>query len=151
MIETRRDRARRRMLAEVAWTYMGKWYKWGGDDPAGIDCSGLAVEALRAVGLIGNDEDLTADCILKKFQIGKVKYPYKGCLVFWLKDTVATHIGIMFDREHLVEAGGGGPGVKTIMDAEDRNAFVRVRPWWYRGEQNVVFVNPFLKEAPVDG
>jgi cell wall-associated NlpC family hydrolase len=130
---------------------MGKWYKWGGDDPAGIDCSGLVVECLRAVGLIGNKEDLSADALLRRFLIGKVQFPYKGCLVFWLKDGTAIHTGIMYDREHVIEAGGGDSSVTSVDDASQQNAFVRVRPWWYRGEQNVVFVNPVLKEVPDNG
>ena len=48
-------------MLQVLWCYHGTWYKWGGDDSSGFDCSGLVIEALKSIGLFPRKEDTTAD------------------------------------------------------------------------------------------
>jgi cell wall-associated NlpC family hydrolase len=48
---------RRKMAVEYAEKFIGKFYKWGGDDPAGFDYSGLAIEVLKAVGVLPRKGD----------------------------------------------------------------------------------------------
>lgn len=40
----------RKIATKVAWSFIGKWYKWGGDDPSGFDCSGFVIEILIGYG-----------------------------------------------------------------------------------------------------
>ena len=43
---------RRFYAYKLAWKYIGKFYKWGGDDPSGFDCSGFVIEILKSVGIL---------------------------------------------------------------------------------------------------
>ena len=39
-------------VLDYAYSFLGTPYRWGGDDPlTGIDCSGLALEVLKAAGI----------------------------------------------------------------------------------------------------
>ena len=38
-------------IVEITRTYIGVWYKWGGNDRNGIDCSGLTKAVHAAVGI----------------------------------------------------------------------------------------------------
>jgi len=63
--------------------FVGNWYKWGGDDPSGFDCSGLVIEVLKSVGVLPRVGDWTADDLYRRFEEHKVKTPEAGCLAFW--------------------------------------------------------------------
>lgn len=120
----------REIMMEVAWRYLGTWYKWGGDDPEGFDCSGLVCECLQSVGLIGSHEDYTAQGLWNKFKAKcQVAIPEEGCLVFW-EDHMGhvIHIEICINDRLAIGAKGGGSHVKSAGDAAKHNAYIKVRP-----------------------
>jgi len=133
----------RNKAVEYIQRFIGKPYIWGGQGPDGFDCSGLIVEVLRAVGKIGPSEDLTANSLFKRFHNGKeTKKAYHGCLVFWFKKYLAIHVEMLIDKFHVVGASGGGKNVRTIEDANEFDAFVRMRPLSYRGNKYKI-IDPF--------
>lgn len=140
----------RALATKVAWAYIGKPYKWGGDDPMqGFDCSGLVCEILQSVGRIGRKEDLTADGLRLRFEVQLVNGPpSEGCLALWLNDAGrAVHVEYCIDALHTIGASGGDSTTVDEAAAIRMNAFIKVRPWQTRGGR-VMFVDPFPVEAP---
>jgi cell wall-associated NlpC family hydrolase len=84
--------------AGVAERFLGTPYLWGGRDSVGLDCSGLAQQALYACGLAcPRDTDQQA-------MLGRDVAPEhlgRGDLVFW-----RGHVGLMLDAERLLHANG---------------------------------------------
>jgi cell wall-associated NlpC family hydrolase len=131
----------------IVRSFLGKWYKWGGDDPSGFDCSGLCVEMLKSVGLLGRKEDLTAAGLRARFKDCDVPTASEGCLVFFATGPdpkQITHVEIAVNYELCIGASGGGSKTLTVEDAVRHNAFVKVRPI-DRGAPVVAVVNPFLR------
>lgn len=130
--------------------YLKRWllkpYFWGGDDFAGMDCSGLVIEVLQSVGVLPDPYDNTADGLWNRFKTKEVEIGYKGCLVFWFnEDGEADHVAMMEDVESIINASGGGKTTTTIEEAMIRNAFVKPRPLDYRGNQYKI-VDPFMSD-----
>lgn len=129
---------------KIAWSYRGLWYKWGGDDPSGFDCSGLIVEILKSVGIIKRQTDYTASGLWNKFQHHVILTPKAGALVFW-KTAYGTinHVEICIDGEHAIGASGGGSKTLTEADAIRQNAFIKIRP--IVGRERIVagYIYPF--------
>ena len=136
--------------------YLKRWlfvpYRWGGDDPlAGIDCSGLIMEVLKAVGLAGEKDDLTAGGILQKFSASIVYRPTAGVLVFWKKpDGKIVHVGMMIDDVFFVHAASGDSTTVDMEAAIRQNAYVKMRELETYARlrktlygQTVVFADPF--------
>lgn len=133
---------KRQFAIHYAESFLGAPYEWGGDNPQGFDCSGFVGEVLRSVGLLANNEDLTAGGMFEKFRVNQTDEPGPGCLVFYGKDLKnISHVAIMADNRHVYEAGGGNSTTKTVEDADKRNAFVRARPFSYRTP--LAFIDPF--------
>jgi len=92
----------------TALSYLGTPYIWGGDDPSGFDCSGYALECLKTVGLVNEDEDYTADGLFRKFSRFRVETAQRGALVFSLDQAgFAYHVAICLDEHFLIGAAGG--------------------------------------------
>jgi cell wall-associated NlpC family hydrolase len=128
--------AQKKWFLQVVMSYLGAWYRWGGDDPAGIDCSGVVVEGLRAAGMLAPHEDLTADGLWDRYKQRKVMSPGEGCLIFWFNsEGKATHVAVALDSYFCLTADGGGSTIHTVADAEKANAFVKVRPIGHRMSQ----------------
>lgn len=147
----------KRDMALLVWgSFLNVPYLWGGDDPlAGVDCSGLVNEGLKAVGLIPRQGDFTADALLRDVFCDRHRYPLlqdpelrHGCLVFWSVDGKPTgrirHVEIVWTRADgdLITIGASGGGSKTVDRAEaiKSNAYVkwrRITPGW------VAAVDPF--------
>jgi len=110
--------------------YSGKWYLWGGNDPQGFDCSGLAVEYLKASGLVAPEWDTTAAGMWLIFKEQRILKPQRGCLVFWhspnSKEQIC-HIEICLNEKLSYGASGGGSKIKTQEDAKKHDAFIKVR------------------------
>lgn len=115
----------------VVKSFIGKWYLWGGDDPAGFDCSGLMVEGLKAAGVLSRGGDWTADQLMKQCGFPE-SMPEIGCLVFWGTSNKATHVemivGVSSTGAWTIGASGGGSTTRTIDDAREQNAYIKVRP-----------------------
>jgi len=134
----------RKKAIKYLWHLLGAPYLWAGDSPLeGFDCSGLQIEVLQAVGILPHNFDSTAHDLYLKFIDYKVEKPYMGCLVFWFRDGRAIHVEMLIDDSLVIGASGGGSSVKTLRDAIRQNAFVKMRPLYYRGE-NFKIIDPFL-------
>lgn len=138
------------LRTQAVW-YLTRWlgifYKWGGDDPSGWDCNGLIHEVLQAVGLEPHGFDCTAHELYLRHKDKKEDKPFPGRLIFWFKSGKAIHVEMCFDEYLAVGASGGGSKTNTREDAIKYNAFVKMRPWNYRGESYKI-IDPF--KEPVD-
>jgi cell wall-associated NlpC family hydrolase len=133
----------RKLARDIAFQLLFSFYRWGGDDPSGWDCSGLVIEILKSVSILSEHEDYTSDVLYRKFEGYSVKSPYLGCLAFWGTERRKTHVAFCIDEKFMIEAGGGG---RTTLDREDairQNAYVRLRPIASRRGQ-AWFCDPFL-------
>jgi len=134
------------MRTKAVW-YLCEWigapYLWGGDDFSGWDCSGLVIEMLKSVGLLPHSFDDTAHGLYLRFKENKIEKGYAGCLVFFFKDGKAIHVETMIDDYHIIGASGGGSKTMTREDAIRHNAFVKMRPIGYRGN-NYKICDPFM-------
>ena len=138
---------KREYLRKKATWYLQKWllipYSWGGDHPAqGTDCSGLAVEVLKSIGILPHNFDDTAQGLYLRFKQYKKDYLNAGYLVFWFRDGKAIHVEMAIDEYHVIGASGGGSKTLTIADAIRNDAFVKMRPINYRGLEYKI-VDPF--------
>lgn len=132
-----------------AWTHVNTFYKWGGDDPSGWDCSGFCIETLKGVGRFPHNGDTTANGLWQKYP--KTTNPMRGCLALFGSGGKATHVAWVTDVPSpetvvVLEAGGGGSKTQTVADAIAQNAFVRMRTLGSEGFRMDLmgFVDPFL-------
>lgn len=134
------------LAMDVAKSHLGRWYKWGGDDPSGFDCSGLVLEVLQSVGIISRGTDMTAANLYELFKDTETQTPVDGCLLFWKSGDKIVHVEMVLAKigEELftIGASGGGSNTKTIEDAIAQNAFIKVRP---AREGWAHAVNPFWR------
>ena len=135
----------RDIAVQIAWSYMGQPYIWGGDDPIkGFDCSGLIVEILKSLGYISEEEDYTANNLISRFyrihEISQYEVPDKGDIVFWQEPNgYFSHVEIAVSDRFSIGASGGGRRVRSIKDAIKYNAFVKVRPISREDDKRKVF------------
>jgi hypothetical protein len=119
---------RRKLALNYLQQFIGRWYKWGGDDPSGFDCSGIAIEMLKSVGLFPRGADATAATLVHRY---KPSTPKPGALIF--RGSPVVHVEVIFavigDDILTIGASGGGRDTKTEADAIKRNAFIKMRPW----------------------
>jgi cell wall-associated NlpC family hydrolase len=138
------ERSQRKMVQRIAMSYLGTFYIWGGDDPSGFDCSGLAIECLKSVGVLPREGDWTAQDLSAMFP--RVDPPQGGDLVFWTSlqgSSHVVHVEICLSEELSIGASGGGSKTKTIKDAIKQNAFIKIRP--IHSRKNVWgYVNPYM-------
>lgn len=122
------------MLAiKTAFKLYGTRYNWGGQTPmGGLDCSGFICVVFSSIGLIGNREDLSSSMLAKKFP-NEIKEPKRGDLAFYGKKHI-THVALFIDNQHIIEAAGGGSNTRSMEDAILQQAYVRIRPYKYRGD-----------------
>ena len=147
-------------MIEYAKTFLGNFYRWGGDDPSGFDCSGFAIECLRSVGLVDEDQDLTAHGLLMKFSDKKVlvltyqTFPSilpdnasePGNLIFALDEQQrANHVEIILNKLQTIGASGGNSTTTTLEKAIKQNAFIKIRPVSkFKNKHHIIIVDPFL-------
>jgi len=128
---------------KVAWSFIGKPYIWGGDDPVrGFDCSGFAIECLKSGGVLPRSGDWTAHSLWSYFT--HARDPYEGCLVFWGSPRVI-HVELCLDERFSIGASGGGSKILSEYDAVKQNAYIKVRP--FRTRNGIAgFCNPFINK-----
>jgi len=114
------------IINRVLWSFHGTFYTWGGDDPSGFDCSGLAIEALKSICILPRKFDTTAHGLYLRYR-GYHSSPEIGALAFFGTTSLVTHVGICLNDELMMEASGGGSFVKTREDAIKHNAFIKPR------------------------
>ena len=129
-------------LIEYARRWIGLPYIWGGNSPldGGFDCSGFICWVLRREGLVGEHEDLTAQGLHAKFKKNGVLYLWTNSLtsltlVFYGKSVDdITHVAMVTDQYHVIEAGGGNSGCDSAEKAKALGACVRERPINHRSD-----------------
>ena len=145
---------RREFAVWYAETWLGRWYTWAGDDPSGIDCSGLVVEVGKATGVLprGKAKDWSADGLyqmsIRKGWIVSDAGLRPGAWVFYLnaEGTKAIHVELVSRNPAIaIGASGGGSSVRSVSDAIRENAFIKPRPWASRSGPRA-FADPYWKD-----
>jgi cell wall-associated NlpC family hydrolase len=119
------------MAIDVAKSHLGTWYRWGGDDPSGFDCSGFVIEVLKSVGKLPRTGDWTAHNLAIKAGWPMVEEPLPGDLVFWHSSAdkhQIVHVEMMINRDLAIGASGGGSRTVNSEIAITQNAFIKIRP-----------------------
>ncbi len=130
------------LAREVAMSHLGRPYKWGGDNPMeGFDCSGLAIEILKSVGLFPRRGDTTARGLKGLYRA--VATPRLGCLVFY--GDPAIHVEFCLDHEYAIGASGGRSTTTDEAAAIAADAYIKIRPWDSRDGVSG-FVDPFEED-----
>lgn len=86
---------------EVAKTFLGVSYLWGGRSGAGCDCSGLVQVVLKSLGLSFPRD--TSKQILEGTEV-EFSDRKKGDLAFFTKDGRINHVGILSSPESIIHA-----------------------------------------------
>jgi cell wall-associated NlpC family hydrolase len=134
---------RRELALRYAWSWLGRPYVWGGDDPSGIDCSGLVIEILAGVGILPHGYDNTAGGLFERFKSRKIDAPKPGALVFYEQAAGAiSHVGLVLEHDVVLQAAGGGSSTTSPDAAWAAGAFVKLRPLAYRFGIRL-YVDPF--------
>jgi len=114
-----------------AFCFVGNWYKWGGSNPNGFDCSGFVCEILTAVGKLPRKTDLTAQGLFDRYKNNEVSEAREGCLVLYANESAPdriVHVEYCINGLFSIGASGGGSQTLTTADAVKNNAFIKVRP-----------------------
>ena len=139
----------RELVLGVVSSYHGTFYKWGGDDPSGFDCSGLIVEGLKATGIFPRSFDTTAQGLFDRFEA--TSDPVPGDLVFWKRGEKIVHVEMIYclidGNLYTIGASGGGSRTLTHEDAIAENAYIKIRPM-KRDRTLAGFRDPFAGGAP---
>lgn len=140
-----RDLEKIRIATQVAWSFHGLPYRWGGNDPmAGFDCSGYVIEILKSVGLLPREGDWRARDLFEKYKMNQFSVAEEGMLVFWVNSkAVVIHIEYCLNSYLAIGASGGGGSTITEQDAIEQDAYIKVRPFKSRANW-LGFYDPFL-------
>ncbi len=87
-------------LAELAKTFIGTPYVWGGKGYDGIDCSGFVQMVYKACG-VEIPRDTSVQQAMNWNEIAKGAPLQAGDLVFW-----KGHVGMMLDSTRIIHANG---------------------------------------------
>lgn len=123
-------------ISEYAQKFIGRPYVWGGDGSGkcggGLDCSGLVLECLWAMGIMPKG-DMTAQGIHDKlYSMGWRHGTSRKAddILFFGKDTKhITHVAICIGDGLMIEAGGGGSKCTT---PDKSTGMVWIRPLAWR-------------------
>lgn len=124
------------LFIQILMAYVGAPYKFGGNTPQGIDCSGLVEEALSILGCNPPGRQ-KADDLYRYFSNPDkgIKDSFVvGALAFYGTEARVTHVGVLVSLTHIIEARGGDETTLTLADAVAKNAFVGIRPLRHRSD-----------------
>ncbi len=93
------------MVLKIARKYLYAPYLWGGRSPLGIDCSGFTQNVFKMVGIA-----LPRDAY-QQVEVGELidfmEQSRAGDLAFFEnKSGRITHVGILYDENHIIHASG---------------------------------------------
>lgn len=121
-------------------SFLNDPYLWGGAGIDGVDCSGLAQEGVRAVGLAPRERDFNAHDILNVLfkdlpRLHLESELKRGMLVFWANpDGSIRHVEIVWatwglagGRALVLTIGASGGGSRTVDRAEAKRTDARVK------------------------
>lgn len=125
------------VLYDFLMSFLNIPYIYGGNTPIpGLDCSALSLRLVRAMGF--NWPDMTADSMWHRTVPTHQKGIRTFCFYGKISDTGvvtrATHVAPMVNDRFIIEAGGGDRHTKTVEQAIEKNAFVRIRPYNFRND-----------------
>lgn len=99
----------RALILSHAQQSLGTPYRFGGNTPDGLDCSGLVEMVYQAAGI---NVPRTAD---QQFRhLPKVDTPRPGDLLFFGSRQKATHVGIYRGQGQMIHAPGSGRQVVSV-------------------------------------
>jgi cell wall-associated NlpC family hydrolase len=111
------------MVAAAAKKYLGVKYSWGGEGPAGVDCSGLVQLAYKAAGIQLPRVSYQQATSGKSVPINQLRI---GDLVAWDNNPSlpgADHIAIYLGDGRIIEAAKPGTVVSERALGKDEGAF----------------------------
>lgn len=91
------------LVMSAAKEALGTPYKWGGNTPAGYDCSGLTQMAYAKIGISLPRTSNEQYHALKEIDVAR-----PGDLLFFGSGDHATHVGIYMGDRQMIHAPGGG-------------------------------------------
>lgn len=140
------------ILLSYALSFTGLPYRWGGSNPlTGFDCSGLVVELLKSIGVIGPHSDYSAHSLCELYKNRVVNSISFGCLSFYKghSSNTISHVGFCLNEYLMIEAGGGDSSVINSSEAQAKDAFVRIRPITYRKDLHLICKPKYPWESTV--
>ena len=99
----------RALILSHAQQAIGTPYRFGGNSPDGLDCSGLVEMTYRAAGIC---VPRTADSQFRA--LPQVDAPRPGDLLFFGDGHKATHVGIYGGNRQMIHAPGSGCAVVSV-------------------------------------
>ncbi|RUR30864.1 NlpC/P60 family protein [Vreelandella andesensis] len=99
----------RALILSHAQQAIGTPYRFGGNSPEGLDCSGLVEMTYRAAGI---RVPRTADAQFRA--LPQAKAPRPGDLLFFGEGGKATHVGIYGGNRQMIHAPGSGRAVVSV-------------------------------------
>ncbi|MEC9483797.1 MAG: C40 family peptidase [Halomonas sp.] len=104
----------RAMILANARQALGMPYRYGGEGPGGVDCSGLVTMAYGAAGIA---VPRTADQQFSRLPRRETARP--GDLLFFGSGDKATHVGVYAGQQQMIHAPGEGREVTVTSLALD--------------------------------
>ena len=96
--------------AEIALAQVGRPYRYGGDDPAGFDCSGLVSYSYARTGISVSRETRTLRAQARRIDIAQLR---PGDLLFFDQEGKQySHVGIYLGDQRFVHAPSSGGHVR---------------------------------------
>ncbi|CAH1042367.1 C40 family peptidase [Halomonas sp. TD01] len=99
----------RALILSHAQQAIGTPYRFGGNSPKGLDCSGLVEMTYRAAGI---RVPRTADAQFRA--LPQIDAPRPGDLLFFGDGAKATHVGIYGGNRQMIHAPGSGRAVVSV-------------------------------------
>ena len=136
---------KKEILIMMMRAYLGVPYIFGGSSPQGIDCSGLVLELLKAVGVYPSKGDNTAAGLANYYKAANMKMNIEfGDLLFFGKSSSEiSHVAFAVSADQMFESGGGDASTTTVLEALKREARVRIRPIKSRSDLVLVATPPY--------